>query len=383
MIPIETLVTPITADQLLELVLDALETAKVPARSWRPGGTARTIIGTLVQFAAMAATLLTSLIAGMFLAFARGDYLTAHAEDVYGVERIKATFASAKLGVTFTNAGGGSFPINPNELVVKSSNTGARFRVTGVNGLAFVIPSNGSVSADVEAIEPGAASSVSPSEIDTLETTLAKVSVTNPGSIVGTDAESDDALVVRCLAERGTWSSQGPRNAYEAAVLSSTLSDGTPTSINRVSVSRFSSIGKVTIVCATPSGTPTSDELAAALDAVNARAKPDTVTVELDGAVTTDTTHSVIVWCRGGAEPIIRLRAQQALAKFISTYPIGGIVKPGIGGLGKLWADAIGAVVIGSSPEVYDVDFVGGEVDIDLAADQVAVDTTTFDVRIQ
>jgi phage-related baseplate assembly protein len=382
MIPIESLVTPITADQLTEIVFDALEAAKIPARSWRPGGVSRSILGVLISFAAMAATLLTSLISGMFLAFARGDYLTAHAEDVYGVKRIPATFASAALGVTFTNAGGTPRTVNPNELVVRSSNTGARFRVTGVSGAAFVIPANGSISADVTAIEAGSASSVSPAEIDTLETTIAKVSVTNAGSITGADAESDDALVARCLAERGTWSPFGPRDAYIAAVLSSKLIDGTPTSINRVNVSRFSSIGKVTIVCATPSGTPTSDELAAALDAVEARAKPDTVTVELDGAVPHDTTHSIIVWCRGGAEPIIRLRAQSALAKFIANYPIGGIVKAGVTP-GKLWADAIGAVIIGSSPEVFDVDFDGGEVDISLAANEVAVDVTTFDVRIQ
>jgi phage-related baseplate assembly protein len=235
---------------------------------------------------------------------------------------------------------------------------------------------------DVQAIEAGSASSVAPDEIDTLDTPLAKVSVTNPSSILGTDEEPDDSLVKRCLAERGTWSEFGPRDAYEAAALSATMLDGSSAGITRVAVSRFSSTGQVTVVCATPTGMPTSPQLDAVTEAIEARARPDTVTVTTSGAVPHPTAHSIIVWCKGGVAATITLRAQQALAKFISTYPIGGIAKSP-GGTGYLWSDAIAATVIGSSPEIYDVDFDGGAVDIPLASNEVASNVTTFDVRIQ
>src|SRR5262249_4582667 len=140
--------------------------------------------------------------------------------------------------------------------------------------------------------------------------------------------------------------------------------------------------GKVTVVCATATGTPLIPQLDAVTEAVEERARPDTVTVTVSGAVTHPTAHSIIVWTRGGTVSIITLRAQQALAKFISSYPIGGIAKSP-GGVGYLYADAIAATVIGSSPEIYDVDFDGGAVDIPLASNEVATNTTVFDVRIQ
>lgn len=380
MIPIEVLIRKISSDELFELFLDSLEAVEIPARSWRKGGVARSILGVLAQKGSQGAAVLADLIGGMYLLFAEGIYLTAHAEDVYGVERIEATFAAGE--VVLTNTKGAVHTVGANECIVRSSNTGARYRVTE----GFVLSSGSeavptSITVDVQAIEAGAGSTVAPAELDELETTLVGVSVMNEASIVGQDAESDEALRARCLAKRGTWSPFGPRDAYEYAALSATLPDGSPTGITRVSVSRYSSTGTVRVVCATPTGTPTT----AALDAVRAEieriARPDTVTVLLEGAVPQATAHSIIIWARGGTTALLLARAQKALATMISTYPIGGIPKTE-GGTGYLYADRIAATVIGASPEIFDVDFVGGPVDVALGADQVATNTTTFEVRI-
>ena len=389
MIPIEQLITPITADALFDVLLGMLESIGVPARSWRQGGVARTILGAIAQVGSQGSFVVADICAGMFLFFAKNQYLTAHAKDIYDVDRLPATFASGP--VTITNTAGGSYgPFGANELVVHSSNVGARFKITEA---VTILPGSTStpftVTVNAEAFEAGSASTVAPAEIDELETPLRGVAVANATSLIGRDAEPDAKLKERCLAKKGTWSPFGPRDAYVYAALTATLDDGSPTNITRVSVSRFSSTGQVTVVCATPTGTPTSLELDAVRKNVEAIARPDTVTVTTSGATTVATTHSVIVWCSGGNLDLITQRAEDALAAFIAQYPIGGIHKVE-GGPGYLWSDAVAAAIIGSSKGVdeadaytiFDVDFVPGAVDIPLTSGQVATNTTTFDVRV-
>ncbi len=378
MIDIDTLIRSTTSTELFTKILDTLETVGIPAKSWRQGGVSRSVLGALAEVGYQGATIARDCVAGMFLAFGRGSYLTAHAEDVFGVIRIPSTFAAGK--VTLTNTAGGVYNLGADELVARASSTGARFRVTEAFTLSSGTPAvPTSITVEVQAVEPGAASSVSPLEVDELETPLTGVTVSNAEAIVGADAETDDALVRRCLASRGTWSSLGPRDAYEFAALSATLNDGSPVSINRVTVQRTNSTGTVTVVCATPSGTPSGAELTAVEENVEAKARPDTVTAIIAGAIPKATSQTITVWCRGGVADAIEELAEDALAALISTYPIGGIPKA-IGGQGYLYTDAIAAAVIGSAPEIFDVDITGG--DIALAYNEVATNTTTFDVRI-
>ncbi len=372
---IDSLIRSVTADDVFEALLSNLETVGIPARSWRAGGVARSVLGALAEVGYQGATIVTSCVRGMFLALGAGAYLTAHAKDVYDVDRVEATYAAGE--VTFSNSGGAVINVGANEMIVRSTETGARYRVPA----AFIIPANGSVTVDVEAIEPGSASSAAPGEIDTLETPVARITVTNAAAIVGLDAETDAALVRRCITKKGTWSSLGPRDAYEHAVLSALLPDGTSAGITRVNVHRPNSFGEVTVVCATASGTPTAPSLDAATEAVEAKARPDTVTANVVGAVPKSTAHTITLWCRGGVAELLEELAEDALSSLIAEYPIGGIAKTN-GGQGYLYLDAIAAAVIASSPEAFDVDFSAGAADIALAYNEVVTNTTTFDVRV-
>ena len=375
MIAIEQLIVAPTSDQILDKMLGMLETAGIPARSWRTPSVARSILVVLAELGAQGAEVIADAVAGNFLSFASGDYLTAHALNVFGVARISATYATGT--VTLTNAGGAVYTANANEVVVRSGSTGPRFYVSQ----AFTLAANSTLSVQVTAVDAGSASTVSPAAIDTLETPLSKVTVSNPSAIVGTDAESDDALKARCIVQRGTWSALGPRDAYIAAVLGATLTGGTPTSISRVSVSPSSSTGIVTVVCATPTGTPSTDEITAARAAIEAQARPDSVTVTLSGATSKLVAKSFRVWARGGVASVIMSRAQSALATYLSTYPIGGISKDG--GQGYLYDDKLAAIIIGSSPEVFDTDITAGAGDLTLATTEVATNAIALEVRIQ
>lgn len=384
MIPVDVLIRPITADDIFAKVVQTLESVNIPAGDWRDGGVAKTIVYSCCSYAADGVALVSSIVKGFFLAYAEGDFLSNHAEDVYSVIRIAATFATGQ--VTLTNSGGAVYTISANTLVVSASNTGARYMVTQ----DFVLPAatvSGSVvtpatlTVNVRAIASGASSSVAPAEIDTLETPLRGVTVANASSIIGRDAEGDDALRKRCLLKKGTWSPFGPRDAYEYAALSATLTDGTPTNITRVAISRYSSTGTVTVTCATPSGTPSSDELNAVRTNCEAIARPDSVTLIVQGAVQHATTHSITLWANGGASSTVLLaNAQAALGAFYASYPIGGISKAD-GLPGYVYLDAIAAVVINSSADVFDVDFEAGATDDMLGSTEVAVNTTTITVR--
>lgn len=372
---IDQLIVAPTSDELFEKMLGMLETAGIPARSWRAGSVARSILGVLADLGAQGAAVVARTVAGNFLAFATGNDLTFHAEDVYGVTRIAATFATGTIRLT--NGGTQPQTVGADQLIVASTVTGARFRVTQ----GFTLAVNTSLDLPVTALEAGAASSVVPGDINTLETPLAKVTVTNPASIVGVDRESDEALRARALAKKGTWSPFGPRDAYEFAALSAKLSGGTATSINRVAVSPASSTGTVTIICATPTGTPSAAELDAVRAAVEQYARPGAVTATVAGAIPKPTAKTIRIWARGGVAATLLAGAQAALAQLLATYRIGGIAKDG--GQGYLYDDRIAATVIGSSPFIYDVDIIAGAGDVALAPNEVAVNTTTFEVRIQ
>lgn len=385
MIPIDVLIRPVTEEDIYEKTLDVLETVEIPARSWKPGGVALTIIEKLSFLAAIACSVITFLVRTFFLIYAEKDGLTAHALDVYGVERLPATFAVGPA--TLINKGGAPFTRGTRETIAYSSNTGARFYVIGTldeddNVTPGYTLSGGSEASpttlrvQVQAIDAGAASTVAPAELDSFETQLGpRVSIINESSIIGRDEETDDQLRYRCSVKKGTWSSFGPRDAYEYAALTAKLTDGTPTNISRVWVSPFSSIGRVDVVCATPSGTPSSDELVAVRGEIERTARPDCVTVVVAGAVQKVVTFPMTLWSRGGAESVIRTNSKTALTKLFATYPIGGIKKTD-GGSGHLYVDKVKSALISSSPDVFDVDIDDPE-DIELAWNEVAVNATT------
>lgn len=349
-LPLDTLIRAVTKDEAFEMALDMLESVKIPARSWRRGGVARSIVGVLATVAAQASDIVANGIASQFLEHAQRDWLTLLAHYLYKVERITATFASGY--VTLTNQGGGVFDYGANEVVIKASSTGARYRITE----AFHLGVLGEVTVAVAAIEAGSASSAEPGAIDTLETTMQRVVVGNVEAVIGLDAESDDDLKTRCWASIGTLSPNGPRDAFEFAVRSATIA-GNPTNINRLVVKPALGNGTVRLVCASASGTPTSEELTAARASVELLARTDTDTVLLEGAASVVVSKTITIWRRGSDDDTVRAAAFAALETLSATYPIGGIAKFS-GGQGYLYTDAISSAVIGAGGgAVFDVDY--------------------------
>lgn len=373
---IDELVKTLTEEEVLEAFLGILESIGIPARSWRVGGSLRSILRVVARTYAGFTELQSAAIKAGFLESAFGPWLTLLAYYVFGVERPDATFATGFE--RFTNTGGGSFSYGPDEVTLLWE-AGKR---SYVNAEAFTLGPLESKLVAIRAVEAGAASSAAPGSITKLETTMIGVVVTNEASVVGADALKDPDLRQKCRDKRASRSPRGPRGAYAFAVSEAKRIDGTPVNINRNSVSKSSSTGTVTVYVASPSGAPIAEDIAAVVESIEAIARPDTVTVFVLAATEVPLSRSLVVWARrvdGVSASDIKALVESALLAEIATYPIGGIPKPPLV-QGYLYADFISGIAKGSHPSIFDVDGAGS--DQALAPGEVVTMTTTVEVRV-
>jgi hypothetical protein len=380
LLTVDQLVTPITVDNVDLQMQNTLESLGMPAKSWRKGGVARTILRTVATTYSNYTQLMALAIKAGFLETATGDWLTLLAKYVYGVDRRPSTFATGTL--TFVNAGGGVYPTT-------GSYAPDQVRVSWVSGkkaytntAPFAIVGGATVTVPFRAVEAGAGSSAPPNVLTNVDTpVMLGVTVTNASAVAGSDAEADADLRQRCRDKLGALSLNGPRGAYAYAAKSATRADGTPVDINRISVSASSSTGIVTIYAASPSGTPLSTDLAFVRTSIENIARPDSVTVNLLGATPVALTTSLVIWMRrtdGVAAADIASLAQAALLTMIQTYPIGGIVKPP-STQGYLYGDNIAGTAKSVHASIYDID---GAADLALNPGEVATLAASITVNV-
>lgn len=387
MITVDELLTPSTEDEILDGFLSSLESMGIPARSWRRGGTARTILRYVAALYAAFTVLMVSMFQAGFLPTASGGFLTVLARYVYGVERITARYATGE--VTVTNSGGGVYSFGIGAFIVVDSETGKSY----ANVSAFSIGSMTDVTIDVQALELGSASNAPPTKIDTLGTAYAGLSVSNDAAVVGQDEELDDDLRQRCRDALAAMSPAGPRGAYAFAISSATLPSGLPTNVNRARISPYSSTGRVDIVLASAAGPVSAADIDAVIASIEERVRPDTDTVNVASAVTIADTRTLTIWAKktkGIDAAAIENAVDNAEINFIEHYPIGGRTKIGqtqgylfkgsIEEAGKAPYDGISDADRAALNTIWLVESTG--TDLPLATNQVATMAVSIVVRI-
>ena len=378
--PIEDLIRPLTSDEVLERFLQILEDAKVPARSWRKAGALRTILRVASIVYSDFTVLMAAAIRGGFLDLAEGNWLTALAKYVYGVERKPATFATGK--VRFKNTGGGSFAPGDypaGSVRVYSSETKKAY----LNAEPLSLGAFETKLVGIIAVEQGADSAAAPETIDSLETQLLGVEVINPDAAIGSDEENDEDLRQACRNKLASISGLRPRGVYEWAVRQARRPDGSPTNINRVVPSEASSTSEVTVYLASPSGAPLTVDLDAARDSIEAIARPAGVRVYVLPATEVAYSRSLTVWMRrtqGVDAQKIKSDVDAALREEIRKYKIGGYKKPP-SNQGKLYSDFITGTAKSVHASIFDVDLNDAS-DLNLATGEVVTLAVTTDVRI-
>lgn len=375
---IDQLTTVPTTDQIFDQIISWLVNAGIPADKWRKGGVGRSIIYAIAASYVVLATLITFIASSGFLNTATGDFLTLLAFYVYGVTRVVPTFASGVVQVS--NDSGSVYDFQPGELIFINSGTKKSFRNTAVIHIGA-----GDVGddIDVEALEQGTDSNSAIGQIDTMGEAFNGLSVTNDAPVLGQDGWTDSTLVAACLAKLGALSMLGPRGAYQYAIQTATLTDGSPVNVNRFSISASSSTGQVTIYLASPSGPVTTQDITAVVANIEAFARPDSVTVFVNNTTTVSYSSSLIVWARAGKgvdATVIHDEVVAAIEAYASVYDIGGIAKPP-SSLGYMYDEAIRAVAQAADPAIFDVDSVGG-VDLLIGPSETALIGSTVEVRL-
>jgi phage-related baseplate assembly protein len=370
-LPLDQLVQPLTKEQARASILALCGALGLNTTAWQSGGVTRTIIAVVAQLFASFTEGVAYITRAGFLDLAEGGFLTLLAYFGFGVTRIAATFASGNL--TVTNASGGLYKFKVGQFVVSNSVT----KQTFVNAEAFELQPVGVTGNEAtvafRAQAAGAAGTSSPGDISQLVTSTIGVTVTNPTSFVGIDAELDPALRQRCRDKLGSLSPDGPKRAYAFIAKSALDANGAPIGVNRVQVLPADGTGVVTIYLATTTGAVTGPNVTIIDDEIQQLVVPDAVTANVSSATNVVVPVNADFWIytssgltTGEAQALV----QQALNNYFPTIPIGGLSLDGATG-GVLFR-ALEAVITGVSEHSIEAR-INPEVDVLLDAGEVAV----------
>jgi len=365
------LTTPLTRDQVKEKIYDVIAAVGTNTTTWKPGAVVRTmIVGCSIVMAAFSE--LTALVAKSgFLELAEKAWLALVAWYVYGVKKEYASFAEGS--VTLTNAGGGIFSLDADDLTVGNPTSGKQYR----NTVSVTIEPLSTVEVPIRAVEAGSASTSSPGAITELVTPLLGVSCTNAAPVVGLDEEEDPALRVRCSEKLGALSPFGPWDAYSFAARNARRTDGSRVGVTRVRTKK-DGFGNVTTYVATSSGGVTgtvgdlTSDLGAVNEAIQQYSAPLAVTAWVESAapLAIPVTYRVSMYNTSGltqAEIILAIEAR--LVAFMSAQPIGGNVV-GVDP-GKVFQDAIETAIGATFSQIFHVEATAPAADVVLTVDQV------------
>lgn len=331
-ISIDDLLTPVTLAEARQSILEVCEDLDLPTTAWKSKSVVRAIVWVMAALVAGISTVLVIVAKSGFRQYAAGDWLALHAEQMVGISKIDATFATGE--VTLANAGGGLFNVAARDLVVQNSTTKKTYR----NDDAFTLTPSGTATVAITAEEAGSASTSAASAIDTIVTSMPNVTVTNASAVVGLDAETDPALREREGYALDALSPNGPQGAYAYVALTATDADGAPIGVNRVRVSDDSATGEVDVIVASASGVvtgtvgDTSTDLGAVNYAIQTQCVPlgiASCTVASATAQTVNVTYELWLYTDAGLdETEAETYATAAGTAYLSSRPIAGDVIP-------------------------------------------------------
>lgn len=376
MITLTDLITPMAQAEASASLYDVLATLGVPTASWKPGGVLRTIIAVVAVVLAAVTTAVSLLARAAFRSTAFGSWLTLLAREVYGCERIGATYATTT--VTFTNAGGGIYTYAAGALIVASSKSKKQYR----NDVACTIAALTTTDVEMTAVEAGTGSIAQATEIDTIVSTMVGVTCSNASAALASDEETDTQLRARCDARLDSLSPNGPAGAYLYVAMTAVSSlTGASLGVTRVTTSVDSATSTVSVYVATASGavTGTVGSAGTALDDVNnaiqTQCVPLGVTANVYSAIEHELDPEYTIWVSSSAgyttDKDVTNLVDAALAAYCATIPIGGQAAENTNGY--VYLDAISEKIRAAVPGVIKVKMGYPSGDVLLDIDEVAI----------
>src|SRR5574338_459909 len=359
--------------------LDIAEGLGLPVSSWQPGDPTRSLYHLQSEVLSTLGDVVVGFIGAGFLDFASSEtadgaelsWLDVVAKQVFNVDVQQASFATTS--VVLTNQGGGLYEIEAGDLTFQNSTSDKTYRNTSGGTLA---PWPGglapfpTLTLDVIADEAGSDSSAAAGEIDELVTTLLGVTCTNPTAAIGTDKWDRATIIQQCRDKLGSFSPNGPREAYAYVARNSELT-GT-TAVTRVRVYSYSDTGDVVVYLASGSGGVLEADRALVEDAILKWATPLCVTPTVLSATPKTIAITYELWVyksvnKTAAE--IEEDVEAALEQMFASRPIGGDVIPPA--TGRLYHSMIDSTIRSVYPQTFRASLSVPSGDTDLDEDEV------------
>jgi hypothetical protein len=333
------LFTPLTRDDVLAAMLKVAADLDLPIEAYESGSVGREILTIIAQAVADNTQTGAVAAAGGLLDYATFDWLTLLVYEVYGIERIPATFASGQ--VTLTNNGTTTYNPAAGDL---------RFIATSgqAKGQTYTSTSGGTLSAgggtlvvNITADQPGSASTASTGDIAALATPLLGVTCTNAAPLFGVDEESDTALAARARESLAKASPNGPGDAYFYYAKSAIHPDDkTPVGVTRCTVIQGN--GSLQVYVANEGGAVTGDttlpqtnttDLGLVNWAIQSNCVPTGITAVVQSAVVNNITVRgtvYLAYTSSESESDAQEAVLEQLRNYFATIPIGGFSIPTI-----------------------------------------------------
>lgn len=356
-----------TKAYIYDYALAIAETVGLPVTTWQPGDPTRSLYHVESELLATLEDVVVNFIKAGFLDYAEGDWLEILAEQVYNVIVPGATYASTD--VTLTNTGGGTYIIDAGDLTFKNSTTGKTYH----NTTGGTLNAGSTLVVTVEADEAGSDSSAAATEIDEMVTALLGVTCSNAIAAVGTDKQEEDTTRQQCRDKLGSFSPNGPREAYSYVARNSELT-GT-TAVTRTRVYADSDTGDVTVYLAGPSGAVAAADVLLVEAAILEWATPLCITPTVLSVTPVTVPITYTLWLYKSANKSADEAAEDveaALEQMFAVRPIGGDILDG-DTTGNLYKSMIESTIRATFPDAFRVSVSLPAADTALTNGQLAV----------
>lgn len=320
--PLTDLISPVSADDVMAQELSYAQVIGLPATAWQPISIGREIMYINASVVASFSEVMQSgVVAGGFITYAKGGWLTLLCHELQETDRIEANYASGLI--TLTNSTGLPIPVSAGDVRVLNETTEKTYTSTA----ADTIPANGSIQLAFVADQPGTASNLTSTDVLSLVNTIPGVTPSFYENLVGQNEETDSALRTRARQANAKASPNGPAAAYEYFAKSTTRPDGTNVGVTRVNAKSVN--GTIVLYLATPTGALTTTDAQYVFDNVNSNVVPTGMALFIPTPTCVELPFSVAIAFRknpnsSALNQDIADRVEAAIVDYFASVPVGG-----------------------------------------------------------
>ncbi len=266
--PLSELLVRVSRDTVLEQELEVAVAVGLPATAWEPISIGRELLYINAQLVSnWSVVTQEGAVAGGFLTYAKGPWLTLCAYEIFDAERIENSSATGIIGLSNATGVPYNFAVGAVRILNEDS------RKTYTNQVGGVVPANGTLATvTFIADEPGSASNLTSTDTLSLVTTVPGVTPYFVEELIGQNEEGDDALRVRSREANAKASPNGPADAYHYYAKTTVRPDGSNVGVTRTN--RIEGNGTVTLYLADADGALTPTDRGYVFDNVNSSVVP-------------------------------------------------------------------------------------------------------------